>query len=152
VRLGRSRALAEDLFQHTFLRLAERGPELPGDAELRPWLFSVARNAFYSQARSRAVAVRDFEFVPPPESAHAPDATIALHDLERALAHLHTSDRELLLLVGVEGLAHGEVAAMLGIDLAALRKRLSRARARLAEALDEAQAGVQHKEAHDRGG
>jgi len=145
VRLGRSRALAEDLFQHTFLRLAERGPGLAHDSELRPWLFSVARNAFHSHARSRAVAVRDSKSVPAPASAPAPDAGIALSDLERALAHLPTADRELLLLIGVEGLAHAEVAAVLGIDLGALRKRLSRARARLAEALDEMHASVQHK-------
>ena len=42
---------------------------------------------------------------------------------------------ELLVLVGVEGFEPAEVAAMLGIDAAALRQRLSRARGRLLSAL-----------------
>lgn len=146
VRLCRSRALAEDLFQHTFMRLAEHGPELRRDSQLRAWLFSVARNAFHSHARARSVAERDADLVPAPENTHSPDSGLALNELERALARLETSDRELLLLVGVEGLAPAEVAAMLLIDLAALRKRLSRARARFAEVLDGMRAHVQNGE------
>ena len=145
VRLCRSRALAEDLFQHTFFRLAERGSELRRDSELRAWLFSVARNAFHSHARTHLVAERMVDLVPVPESAHSPESSLQLSDLERALGRLETSDRELLLLIGVEGLAHAEVAGMLRIDLAALRKRLSRARARLAETLDDTRARVQDK-------
>ena len=57
--------------------------------------------------------------------------------VEGALARLSASDRELLLLFGVEGLNHAEVAAVLDIDQVTVRKRVSRARARLAEALDE---------------
>ncbi len=144
LRLGRSRALAEDLFQHTFLRLAERGPELAPGSELRAWLFAVARNAFHSQARASAVAARATDFVPPPQTPYGADAVLALTELERALARLETSDRELLLLIGVEGLGHAEVAGMLRIDLAALRKRLSRARARLADALDELEFDVRN--------
>src|SRR6188768_4341204 len=61
VRLSGSRALAEDLFQHTFMRLAEAGPRLRVDSNLRAWLFTVARNAFHSHARaarSRSVDAR----------------------------------------------------------------------------------------------
>ncbi|MES1184175.1 MAG: sigma factor, partial [Myxococcales bacterium] len=45
------RQLAEDLLQQTFLRLAERGPELRADSDLRAWLYTVARNAFLGQWR-----------------------------------------------------------------------------------------------------
>src|SRR5450432_4064958 len=48
VRLSRSRPLAEELLQHTFLRMAEHGPSLRHNSDLRGWLFSVARNAFHS--------------------------------------------------------------------------------------------------------
>src|SRR4029079_1893033 len=91
LRLSGSRALAEDLFQHTFMRLAEVGACLRVDSDLRAWLFSVARNAFHSHARSartKSVAAgADVELLPAPRgSARSPDSGLALDDLERALA------------------------------------------------------------------
>jgi RNA polymerase sigma-70 factor (ECF subfamily) len=142
LRLSGSRAIAEDLFQHTFMRLAEVGARLHVDSDLRAWLFSVARNAFHSHAR--AARARKFEahgdgqlFAAVPALGAGPDSGLLLDELERALAGLSQSDRELLLLLGVEGLSHGEVAAILELDPVTVRKRVSRARARLAEALDE---------------
>ena len=138
VRLVRSRALAEDLFQHTFLRLAERGPNLRADSDLRAWLFAVARNAFHSDVRARGHAASvDVALLPTPSAPDAqPEAGLALNDLERALDELAPEDRELLLLVGVEGLSHAQLVEVLGVDAGAVRKRVSRARARLAQALD----------------
>src|SRR6478735_820698 len=140
VRLSGSRALAEDLFQHTFLRLAEAGPRLGIDSDLRAWLFTVARNAFHSQARTRRAALRmDADLrVTASVTGASPDEGMALAELEHALAQLSAADRELLLLFGVEGLSHAELASVLGLDQVTVRKRVSRARARLAEALDEA--------------
>ena len=138
VRLTRSRALAEDLFQHTFLRLAERGPRLRPGSDLRAWLFAVARNALHSEARARAVVLRaQPQLLPPPSTASpSPEAGLLLSDLERALYGLEQEDRELLLLVGVEGLNHAQLSSILGVDAVTVRKRVSRARARLAQALD----------------
>ena len=141
VRLSGSRALAEDLFQHTFMRLAEAGPRLRADSDLRAWLFAVARNAFHSHARSlqsRGVAEPlDSELLAAPRAvSSSPDSGLALAELERALASLSEGDRELLLLHGIEGSSHAELAKILDLDLVTVRKRVSRARARLAEALD----------------
>ena len=55
--------------------------------------------------------------------------------MEQALASLPPASREVLLLVGVEGFEQEQVAQMLGIQYAALRQRLTRARAQLAERL-----------------
>lgn len=137
-RLTRCRAQAEDLFQHTFLRLAERGPRLRPDSDLRAWLFAVARNAFHSETRAHHVVLRaDPQFLPAPNAASAsPEAGVLLNDLERALDSLEQEDRELLLLVGVEGLSHAQLSSILGVDTVTVRKRVSRARGRLAQALD----------------
>jgi len=139
VRLSGSRAAAEDLFQLTFMRLAESGPHLRADSDLRAWLFTVARNAFHSHARARRVEARvDVElFAAERATSESADAGLAVAELERALARLNESDRELLLLFAVEGLSYAEVAAVLALDQVTVRKRVSRARARLAEALDE---------------
>jgi RNA polymerase sigma-70 factor (ECF subfamily) len=52
------------------------------------------------------------------------------------LATLQPGHREVLLLVGYEGLTPTEAAAVCGITPEALRQRLARARAALAERLD----------------
>jgi len=137
VRLARSRALAEDLLQHTFLRLAEVGPRLRADSDLRAWLFTVARNAYRSHARGAGVEARFAPSLSWLPVSSAPDADLAIRELERALAGLATDDRELLLLLGVEGLSYAEMAVVLNIDTVTARKRVSRARARLAQALDD---------------
>jgi RNA polymerase sigma-70 factor, ECF subfamily len=132
LRLSGRSDVADDLLQHAFLRLAERGPELRADSDLRAWLFTVARNAYLSRARSLGADGDDvaLQALPSPATDDV-EARLLLGDVERALAALRLDDRELLLLVGVEGMEPMEVAALLGVDAATLRQRLTRARARL---------------------
>lgn len=129
------RQLAEDLLQQTFLTLAERGAELRTDSDLRAWLFTVARNAFLGHVRS----VRFESDVPNLElvesRSHDAEARLMLGDVEQALSRLRLEDRELLLLIGAEGLSPITVSRMLELEPATLRKRLARARRRLLEEL-----------------
>jgi RNA polymerase sigma-70 factor (ECF subfamily) len=55
VRLSRRRDVAEDLLEETWLRLVTRGSTLTDDERLGPWLFTVARNLYFSWRRSRGV-------------------------------------------------------------------------------------------------
>jgi RNA polymerase sigma factor (sigma-70 family) len=129
-RLSGRRDVADDLLQQTFVRLAERGPDLRPDSDLRAWLFTVARNAHTSLRRSAPMLAEE-----PLESLASPppdvEGRLLLGDVESALARLRVEDRELLLLVGVEGLEPFAVAGMLGLTQVALRQRLARARSRL---------------------
>jgi len=137
LRLCRDRTLADDLLQHTFMRLAEQGPELRLDSDLRAWLFTVAHNAYTSHARK----LRPTDDTPLEALASTtPDleARLLLGDVENALLRLRPDDREVLLLVGVEGLEPGVAAEILGIRPAAFRQRLSRARSRLLAELERA--------------
>ena len=52
--------------------------------------------------------------------------------MEAALARLPLADREVLLLVGVEGLTPAEAAGVCGLPAVTVRARLHRARERLA--------------------
>jgi RNA polymerase sigma factor (sigma-70 family) len=130
LRLSGRRDVADDLLQLTFVRLAERGPDLRPDSDLRAWLFTVARNAHTSLLRGTPVASQE-----PLEALESPppdvEARLLLGDVEGALSRLRVEDRELLLLVGVEGLEPSAVAVMLGLSQVALRQRLARARSRL---------------------
>jgi RNA polymerase sigma-70 factor (ECF subfamily) len=141
-RMTGRRDLAEDLTQEVFLRLARSARGLRPDTRLRGWLFTVAHNVLVSHARAaRATAALAHELAdrpiaagPTPFEALADSAT--QHRVERALAALPASYREVILLVAIEGLAAADAGAALGLSAEAVRQRLSRARSMLSPALD----------------
>jgi RNA polymerase sigma-70 factor (ECF subfamily) len=140
VRLCRRRDVAEDLLEETWLRLVTRADRLADDTCLAAWLFTVARNLYRSWCRHRAVSsdrLSDLAFAwTVPAAGETPFESVARTEMERRLevaaARLPEKDREVLLLVGVEGLAPAEAAMVLGLSAEVVRKRLQRARERLA--------------------
>ena len=50
-----------------------------------------------------------------------------------SIAHWPAEQREVVLLVGLEGMAYGSVAQILGVPIGTVRSRLSRGRERLRE-------------------
>jgi RNA polymerase sigma-70 factor (ECF subfamily) len=143
LRMTRDRAVAEELLQETFLRLARHAPRLRPDTNLRAWLFTVARNLARSHRRwawldaSRLLASRDRPATTAPTPEDLAGASEAQRRVDAALAALPPASREVLLLVVYEHLEPGEAATVLGIEPAALRQRLARARQQLAEHLGE---------------
>jgi RNA polymerase sigma-70 factor (ECF subfamily) len=136
-------AVADDLFQETWLRLARHGRTLRPDTNLRAWLYTVARNLARSHARwagldaSSVAAVARWWYLPGPGASPHDDAVAsdAAARLQRALERLPAHGREILLLVAGEGLAVDEAARVLGLTPEAARQRLHRARAALTAAL-----------------
>jgi RNA polymerase sigma-70 factor (ECF subfamily) len=143
-RLSRRRDVAEDLLEETWLRLVTRAAELRDDSCVGAWLFTVARHLYLSWCRHRALDDWRLSDLTPswpaPVAGEAPFEATARRQTERrveqALARLSTQDREVLLLVAVEGLSPSEAASALGIAPEALRKCLQRARERLADAME----------------
>jgi RNA polymerase sigma-70 factor (ECF subfamily) len=129
---------AAEVIAETFATLWRRFDDCPQGAELRPWLFGVARRVIANQRRGerRRSALgerlvenldqRAFETVGVPDEASA---------LARAFASLSMTDRELLSLVAWEGLTREELAVALGTSRAVVRLRLHRASKRLRAAL-----------------
>jgi RNA polymerase sigma-70 factor (ECF subfamily) len=138
LRLCGRRDAAEDLNQDVWLSIARHAARLAPDTDLPAWIFTVARNRFLSSRRRADVVVPATEPADVDLRAAAPGPTDdpACRDLERALAGLPDVHREVLLLVGVEGLEVAQAAAVLSIRPDAARQRLARARAALAEALE----------------
>ena len=54
-RLARSRDVAEDLLEDTWMRFVTHADQLRPDTRLGPWLFTVARNVHVTWCRARAV-------------------------------------------------------------------------------------------------
>lgn len=144
LRLSRRRAVAEDLLDETWLRLVAKARSLRPDTRLAAWLFTVARNLYWSHRRSclleEALDPGLLGLWPSRESWPSPYELAVEREtgarLERALANLSAAHREVLLLVGGEGLTPSEAAVVCGVKPEALRQRLARARGALAQALD----------------
>lgn len=154
LRLCGRRDHAEDLLQDTFVQLARHAAQLRPDTQLAPWLYTVARNRYRSQRRtamSRLLGLRDWflgaqtdalQLTGNPQQTASERQDVAR--VEAALQRLSPSLREVILLVGVEEFDQTAAAQVLGLQPAALRKRLERARAQLQWELSESERGRGH--------
>lgn len=128
-----------DVVSQVFSVAWRRREELPPAGRELPWLYGVARRVLGHHWRSvgRARRLAEKAGVLPIEAPPTPDvvaAESAEHELVRAaLAELRPNDREVLMLAAWEGLTHAEIGDVVGCSLAAVDKRMSRAKARLAE-------------------
>jgi len=140
VRLAQNEALAEDLFQETWLAAASHAHLLREDSSLLRWLYTIARNAHRMSWRSkRADATKHVQLRSSAASPGPGDEAMAARlDLTRAtaaIARLPEAFREVLVLCVLEELSSEDAAVILEISPEAVRKRLSRARAELASML-----------------
>ena len=129
---------AAEAIAETFATLWRRFDSCPQGAELRPWLFGVARRVIANQRRGNRRRTALGERLAARVDQAALEA-VSVHEetssLARAFAGLREPDRELLSLVAWEGLTTEELAVALGTNRATVRLRLHRARKRLREAL-----------------
>lgn len=140
-RLAGRRDLAEDLFQETWLKLARHATSLREDTDLGGWLFTVARNAFRSHRRWVLIDLERRQQAELPEAGPSAERVVGARQMLQALQSLSDGDREVLLLVAVEGMEQERVADVLGIGYDALRQRLSRARANLSSRMPKEETG-----------
>ena len=122
----RSQSDAEDICQEVFLELVSRNPAFPTENARRAWLIRVTVNK--SNSLWRTLWRRRVELREKVEVAAQSDEASALAD---ALAALSEDDRMLIHLFYYEGLKSGEIAGVLKRRPDAVRKQLSRARARM---------------------
>jgi RNA polymerase sigma-70 factor (ECF subfamily) len=143
-RLSRSRDVADDLLEETWLRLVANAERLRPDTRLGAWLFTVARNVHVSYCRSRTIdesrECGPLGLWPTSPCSPSPFEGAAASEMERrverAIAALPARYRETLLLVAVEGFSPAEAATICQVSPENLRQRLSRARAMLARKVD----------------
>lgn len=142
LRMSGQPALAEDLLQETWLRLAQYACRLEPDTRLLAWLYTVARRLYLSHRRKHLGWLRLLpglglaEDLEPPTPYALTVAADGERRLEAALLALPLTYREPLLLVAVDGVSLAEAATILDLSGPALRQRLSRGRALLAQRLE----------------
>lgn len=132
--LVRNSEAADDLVQDTIVR-ALRGEHLFHGGDLRTWMFTILLNL--DRNRRRGLARKPFlaviEDVDPPGE---PAADGSARDIARGLAMLPAEQREVLLLVALEGFSYREAAEAQNVPVGTVMSRLSRARTTLREYLD----------------
>src|SRR6202521_918610 len=130
---------ADDLVQDTLVRaIAKQHFWQPG-TNLRAWLFTLMHNQNVNSVRRslREGTAGDVEQLSSALIATTdPTPSRKLFDLERGRGQLPVEQREAILLVGLEGLAYEEAAAILGVPIGTVRSRLSRGRDNLRRLMD----------------
>ena len=129
--LTRDLVTSDDLVQECLTRALSRVHLWQQGTDLRAWLFTILHNQYINHVRriareGRAVELSERE----PLLARAPQqgSRLELRDLEHAIAKLPHTQRSVILLVGLEGMSYGEVAAVLKVPVGTIRSRLSRGR------------------------
>jgi len=136
---------AEDATQETFVRVLRYSRKLAGVEDHKTWLariaWRVAVDRNRQQGRKREIPLDDPEKPLPEVASSDAAADDALHGaqvsdvLERMIAALPEKLRQPLILSTIEEMSPREVAATLGINEAAVRSRVFRARQILREKL-----------------
>lgn len=125
---------AEDLVQETLVRAwASRTAFQPG-TNMIAWLYTILRNAFYTEFRKRRheVADTDGQFAATLASGPSQDSHLEFQDFRAALLKLPDDQREALLLIGSSGLSYEEAALICECAVGTMKSRVYRARTRLA--------------------
>ncbi|TKR33729.1 sigma-70 family RNA polymerase sigma factor [Luteimonas gilva] len=135
---------SEDIAQEAFLSAWQHLKRLQNPASFLPWLRQITRNLARDHLRANRQRPLDGETAElaialAADPAPTPAQKIIEDERERAAAELISAlpedSREILLLFYREGQSSQQVAALLGLSDAAVRKRLSRARQDLREDL-----------------
>ncbi len=144
LRLGGDRGRAEDLCQETFLRVVRGAAAWEERAPFRTWLFTLARNLAFDDARRRAFRrteplddpARAAEPSDDPGPEAAAEGALLRPRLEAALAALPEEQREVFLLREYAGLRFHEIAEVTGTPENTVKSRMRYALEALRERLE----------------
>jgi RNA polymerase sigma-70 factor (ECF subfamily) len=132
-----NQAIAEDLFQETWIRVLEKGHQYDGKSKFATWLMTIGHNVAIDHFRKKAPAsldeMRDAEdavpFEPPAKGPSPFEEAAASEDrarIQAALGQIQPIFREVLVLRFQEQLKLEEIAKLVGIPLATVKTRLYR--------------------------
>jgi len=137
-RLAGDDDLARDFTQETFIRAFDRLHTFRGDSALSTWLHAIATSVALNGLRKvKRFRAREFELeeagtVAGGRRQSEPDLKVRL---ERAIDALPEGYRTVFVMHDIEGYTHEEIGVALGVETGTSKAQLSRARAKLRDAL-----------------
>jgi RNA polymerase sigma-70 factor (ECF subfamily) len=148
LRMVRSREVAEDLTQETFLAVFRRICTFRGDAAFSTWLHRLAVNVVFMHLRQQKSRISEVPYIDPDQdedgagAGHGEiDRALASADsriaLVRALDQLPPGYRLVFVLHDIEGYEHREIAELLGCSAGNTKSQLHKARLKLRRLLME---------------
>jgi RNA polymerase sigma-70 factor (ECF subfamily) len=131
--LTRDLSLADDLVQNCLVRALAKQHLWQSGSDLGAWLLTLLHNVHIDHLRrlARERAHAETIIAPEPVAAPAANARLELRELDRAIAQLPDTQRQVLLLIGLEGTSYEQAASILGLPVGTVRSRVSRAREKL---------------------
>ena len=134
----RNQTDADDLVQETLVRALNSYETFTPGTRLKSWLFTIMRNAFYTQIKKTSrEPVGVIRCVSDKRSAPASQEwTIHAKEVETAIHNLPAHQREVLVLITIEGMSYEDAARVCGCNIGTVKSRLNRARARLSSHFD----------------
>lgn len=132
--LMRDRDRADDLVQDCLERAVAKRHQWRGDGPVQAWLFRILLNRYRDLHRRspdhvHLVAIEDLTVEP--AQGGGQEQGLALREVQDAIARLPLDQREVLLIVALEGKSFNEAASLLDIPKGTLMSRLARGRATL---------------------
>ena len=124
--------LAEDAAQESFARALVRVRSLKDRAKFAPWLAAICRNVAKDMvaAKVRQISTEDLSQV-----AQQKNDDESSRLIRRAIERLPAPARELIVLRYYNNLSYEQIVSVLGISIAAINGRLSRAKRKMARYL-----------------
>ena len=139
-RLAGSDDLAQDFAQEAFIRAFERLKDFRGQSSFGTWLHAITVSVCLNGLRkvkrfdSRQARLDDGITVLDSRREAEPDLKVKL---KQAIDRLPEGYRTVFVMHDVEGYTHEEIGAALGVEIGTSKAQLSRARAKLRDALAE---------------
>ena len=126
---------ADDLAQEVFIQAWRLSGSWRGTGTYRSWLMGIAWTQFLSSSRAdKRRVTRESNW----ENVSVTFEQSARIDVQRALAELTEQERAGAILCFGEDFSHSEAAQIMGVPLGTLKSIVARARAKLAQRLEEA--------------
>ena len=127
-------ALADDIFQETYIKFLQHTTRETNEQAMKSYLYRIATNLindhWRKQKRERSWFGAEDESVPSKSTDRQDDLQ---HDVKEAFRHLTPQQRSMLWLAYVEGYEHKEIASMLKLRAGSIKVLLFRAKQKLLE-------------------
>ena len=123
---------ADDLVQDLLERALSKKILWHQGRRLRPWLFAIMHNVFINKVvRQKKLASLELVSEPVSEAVGDAESLWKKRQLQQAIAQLPADQREVFLMVSLEGFSYKEVAKIMDTPMGTVMSRLSRARNQL---------------------
>ncbi len=131
---------SDDLVQDCLVRAMSKWHMWRRPGNLRAWLFTILHNIYVNDVQKAAVrpnVIELQEYLPGISVPPSQGDGLALREVAQSVQRLPDEQKQVLLLVGLEGFSYEEAANIAGVPVGTVMSRLSRARRKLRELLED---------------